>query len=259
MDEIIESLNNIEMLLKVRTDLVQQIGDCPNLEIKVFGEPIFWKTIKQKNGWECQQNIIFGNARVVSPDNIRKAQGSLTAMKEKMDRLVSKSFLKPGDVIGVSRKGLYEHYAIYIGNDRVIHYCGEGNDFGGRVSVHEAPLCEFIKDSRDYFVVWFDEGRPIKLQCRTAFIFNSTADLYNSKYNESKKKTYSAEETIKRAKSRIGEEQYNLVSNNCEHFAMWCKTGVSESSQVNQIVRFAFASGVTGCGLEQVDRKLLAI
>lgn len=50
-------------------------------------------------------------------------------MKEKMGRLTSKTFLKPGDVIGVSRKGLYEHYAIYMGNDRVIHYCGEGNDF----------------------------------------------------------------------------------------------------------------------------------
>lgn len=259
MDEIIESLNNIEMMIKIQTDLVEQIGDCPNSEIKVFSEPIFWKTIKQKQGWECQQNIIFGSARVISPDNIRKAQGSIAAMKEKMGRLTSQTFLKPGDVIGVSRKGLYEHYAIYMGNDRVIHYCGEGNDFGGRVSVHEAPLSEFIKDSKNYFVVWFDEGRPIKLQSRTTFLFNSTADLYSSKYNRLKRRTYSAEDTIKRAQSRIGEEKYNLVSNNCEHFAMWCKTGVSESSQVNQIVRFALANGVTGYGLNQVDRNLLAI
>ena len=30
-----------------------------------------------------------------------------------------------------------------------------------------------------------------------------------------------------RAQSKIGEEKYNLVTNNCEHFAMWCITGRS--------------------------------
>ena len=45
---------------------------------------------------------------------------------------------------------------------------------------------------------------------------------------------------------RLGEEEYNLITNNCEHFAMWCKTGESVSCQVNQIVRFAMASGLKG-------------
>jgi Lecithin retinol acyltransferase len=30
---------------------------------------------------------------------------------------------------------------------------------------------------------------------------------------------------IKRAESRLGESEYNLLFNNCEHFAVWCKTG----------------------------------
>ena len=54
---------------------------------------------------------------------------------------------------------------------------------------------------------------------------------------------------------RLGEEKYNLVTNNCEHFAMWCKTGESVSGQVKQIVRFAVVSGVTGLGLTQKDAQ----
>ena len=54
------------------------------------------------------------------------------------------------------------------------------------------------------------------------------------------------EDTIRRAMERLGEEEYNLITNNCEHFAMWCKTGESISCQVNQIVRFAMASGLKG-------------
>ena len=38
---------------------------------------------------------------------------------------------------------------------------------------------------------------------------------------------------IERAESRLGEESYHLFGNNCEHFVVWCKTGVPESSQVN--------------------------
>jgi hypothetical protein len=31
---------------------------------------------------------------------------------------------------------------------------------------------------------------------------------------------------------RLGEQNYNLLFNNCEHFAHWCKTGRHRSSQV---------------------------
>ena len=37
-----------------------------------------------------------------------------------------------------------------------------------------------------------------------------------------------------RAQSKIGEEKYNLVINNCEHFAMWCITGRSSYDQINK-------------------------
>jgi len=41
---------------------------------------------------------------------------------------------------------------------------------------------------------------------------------------------------VERAKSRLGERAYNLLLNNCEHFAIWCKTGKSESTQVQNFI-----------------------
>jgi hypothetical protein len=51
---------------------------------------------------------------------------------------------------------------------------------------------------------------------------------------------YSPGKTLKRAKSLIGRTDYNLVSNNCEHFAYWCKTGRHESSQVQDVCERLF-------------------
>ncbi|MEB3333467.1 MAG: lecithin retinol acyltransferase family protein [Cyanobacteriota bacterium] len=38
--------------------------------------------------------------------------------------------------------------------------------------------------------------------------------------------------TVRRAMGRLGEQNYNLLFNNCEHFAHWCKTGRHRSNQV---------------------------
>ena len=42
--------------------------------------------------------------------------------------------------------------------------------------------------------------------------------------------------TLRRAMSRLGEQRYNLLFNNCEHFAHWCKTGRHRSSQVEDFL-----------------------
>ncbi|XP_078347972.1 uncharacterized protein LOC144633075 [Oculina patagonica] len=42
------------------------------------------------------------------------------------------------------------------------------------------------------------------------------------------------DKVIRRAESKLGEGNYDPVTNNCEHFAMWCKTGNSSSDQVNK-------------------------
>jgi len=216
-------------------DYVWAMGDCPNVETAVTENQKFWKTVERKNGWLCQKNTVSGYARIVSPDGIRKGNGRLSVMKEKMERLASKEFIRRGDILGVSRNGLYEHYAIYLGNGRVVHYSGENDDFNGKITIHEAPLSEFVKDAKEYFVVWFDRGHPVRIQCSTSFVFSLNLDIRRAMH-QGKYQVFSAEETVRRARSRMGEAKYNLVTNNCEHFAMWCKTGEAVSGQVEQVL-----------------------
>lgn len=37
--------------------------------------------------------------------------------------------------------------------------------------------------------------------------------------------TYSDDDIIRRAHSRLGEQRYDLLFNNCEHYALWCRNG----------------------------------
>ena len=36
---------------------------------------------------------------------------------------------------------------------------------------------------------------------------------------------YTQDEIIRRAESRLGEKDYNLIINNCQNFATWCRLG----------------------------------
>ena len=55
----------------------------------------------------------------------------------------------------------------------------------------------------------------------------------------------SADETIRRAESMLGQSGYDLFTNNCEHFASWCVAGEHSSAQVDVALS---ASAVAGAG-----------
>lgn len=111
-----------------------------------------------------------------------------------------------GDHIYVDR-GLYTHHGIELMEGKVIHYSGEpGSKEPGRIVA--STLGEFLRGGK-------------RRVCRS-------------------RKSFSREEVVRRALSRLGEEKYNLVTNNCEHFATWCRTGRIESGQVSGAVRTIF-------------------
>lgn len=132
-----------------------------------------------------------------------------------------------GDVLVVNRaSGLYQHYGVYIGHGRVIHYAAENGDFGGHITIHEADLSEFQGPSDQIFVLNFPENGDLPAPSgQESPLFDI---LRAGSYH-----LYSPEETVARARQREGQEKYGLPWNNCEHFALWAKTGVHESRQVN--------------------------
>ena len=96
--------------------------------------------------------------------------------------------------------GLFNHHGIDLGDGSVAHYL-EGR--------------EILRSSRDDF----SQGQPIQV------IDHTGASAVGV--------------TLRRAMSRIGEQNYNLLFNNCEHFATWCKTGRHRSGQVDSVLERA--------------------
>ena len=62
--------------------------------------------------------------------------------------------------------------------------------------------------------------------------FDTNANFYVIKHTLAS--CFDPETVISRAESKLGERKYNAFTNNCEHFALWCKTGVSSSEQINK-------------------------
>lgn len=225
--------------------LVPQLGDCPNWEFDCTNEKINWENIDAKDGWLLQKYPVSnGYFRILNEKGVRKAWGSERAMKEKFKRLTRAEFLEPGDVIGITRYScfaIYDHYAVYIGNNRVIHFAP---DSGGKISIHEAPMSEFLYKDKEYFVLLFDEkpGDPIKIYPSTNSVLKEGLVFNTLTINDfSNYKLYSPKETVERAKKAASikpeqQQEYWLLTNNCEHFAIGCKTGVAESYQVSKTV-----------------------
>lgn len=141
-----------------------------------------------------------------------------------------------GDHLFVKRKRYffsYYHHGIYVGDDKVIHLTGPRKK---DAKVIETSLNEFLNGGvkevwgyetftdilrnlhRDrqsgigqphWILPLLDEGRISEIEMRIQ-------DNYK---------------TVDVARKYLGRRGYNVFSDNCEHFAVFCKTGVAVSLQ----------------------------
>tara|TARA_B100000700_G_C14902270_1_gene787967 strand:- start:150 stop:809 length:660 start_codon:yes stop_codon:yes gene_type:complete len=93
--------------------------------------------------------------------------------------------------------GLFNHHGIDLGDGTIAHYL---------------------------------EGREILRSSIEDFSNGSEITIINHK------NSLSTKTTLRKALERLGEQDYNLLFNNCEHFACWCKTGYHKSSQIDQLL-----------------------
>ncbi|MEM9541368.1 MAG: lecithin retinol acyltransferase family protein [Cyanobacteria bacterium P01_E01_bin.42] len=96
------------------------------------------------------------------------------------------------------REGIYQHHGIDCGDGTAIHY-----------------------------------RKPSETIERTSLATFARGNLIRIKYYST---SFIPDTVVRRAESRLGEQRYNLLFNNCEHFATWCKIGVSESQQVRNFI-----------------------
>ena len=130
---------------------------------------------------------------------------------------------EPGDIIFVNR-GLYRHYGVYVGNNRVVHFAAKKENETNAKDAHiqETDLSYFIR--------------------------GDVLEIEPERHGQS---IFFAVVTVARAKSLVGQGkgEYNLVFNNCEHFAYWCKYGRKVSKQVNNALGTTAAVAVGLAGL----------
>lgn len=113
--------------------------------------------------------------------------------------------MREADHISVSRVG-YAHHGIYIGRGHVIHYASSKYD-KGRACIAREPISRFGPRAA-IRVHDHDHCLPPR-------------------------------EVIDRATACLGERDYSLLANNCEHFALWCKTGSLHSAQIELPMQLA--------------------
>jgi hypothetical protein len=101
------------------------------------------------------------------------------------------------------RRG-YMHHGIYVGGGEVVHYMGLST------TPRRGPVAKVT-------LARFASGHAVSIERE------ATA-------------SYTPLEIVARAQSRLGEDRYSVLSNNCEHLCSWCAHGVARSSQVDRLL-----------------------
>ncbi len=116
-----------------------------------------------------------------------------------------------GDHIRVKRK-LYWHHGIEMRDGTVIHASGEPGRMKLDAEVRRSRFEDFARGGR---VEVANRGERLP-----------------------------ADQIERRARAALGERNYSLLFNNCEHFARWCETGEADSRQVDSAALAGVAVGL---------------
>jgi hypothetical protein len=125
--------------------------------------------------------------------------------------------------VELTRLGIvgFDHFGIYAGNKEVFHF-SEGK-------IKKESLSKFI------------EG---------AGIFNAR-EVDVMRFSSEYTKHISLEQSYRRAQSCLGMTGYDVIDSNCEHFALWCRTGRAISGQAfgSESDRFNIINNTTAAAL----------
>lgn len=120
---------------------------------------------------------------------------------------------KPGDMIRV-KVGPIDHYGVFVSEQEVI---------------------QFGHPRRDLTAA--NPKEDIRVFASSAAEFAAGGMVETAEMNLAEQlRRHPRRKTIALARSRIGENGYDILHNNCEHFANWCVFGKSVCSQTDQIV-----------------------
>lgn len=142
---------------------------------------------------------------------------------------------KPGDLIEIFR-GSYQHWAVYIGNDLVVHLAPPSEIAGTGANSVMSVLAEkaIVKREELWEVVGTNQW----------IINNSLDEKYTPRPTDV---------IVREAQNRVGQEvPYCVFRENCEHFVNELRYGQAESRQVRkagETVMYASMAAAIGLGI----------
>lgn len=244
-------------------------GLNPDTEFTIMDKDYCWEDLDYTADVTLQRHVVTGECRIIDKYGAVVDRGTQAQLEQSMIRRAARSEAirsmgmplggepalqapvampmqgaqpvqaQYGDVIGVVRRGgTYEHYGIYVSDTCIVHYNIPASKTIGHAEVHCTNLRNFLRDDSEYFILDFPKPYqpPVRLGGDPSHTNSLPEEIARKLQQTYGYHLYTPAETVARARSRIGETSYNLLTNNCEHFAIWCKTGVSESMQVNSML-----------------------
>ena len=121
----------------------------------------------------------------------------------------------------------YSHHGIYAGRGRVFHYSG----FAHLFKKHPIEMTSIEK---------FSHGKNIIVQS----------------YHAPK---YKGRKVVRRMRSRMHENNYHLIMNNCEHLCTWAITGVESSPQVFKMMDRLTTIGYVSSLMSYMNSMMLTL
>jgi hypothetical protein len=150
-----------------------------------------------------------------------------------IQQFITSYCIRPADAIVVKKEsfGILDHYVVYLGVDQFGEHKFIANYSKG---VRFLPLFEIVKFLQKYVPVRLNRFVGSELQRQFA---------------------------VHRALSRLNENSYNLILNNCEHFSNWVQNGTPESDQVENFGNILLAGGafLGFLGLASEDENLTGV
>lgn len=147
---------------------------------------------------------------------------------------IKKRPLDVGDMVEMPRiLGLYSHWGVYLSGKKIAHVTGRDDANRTNSCNLKAKACVKIEDF-------------CKVVKKAGYVRrNNKLDRHL--------RVLSKSEIEQRAKDMAGPIDYSLLSNNCEHIAVYLRYGVRRSMQIEKILGVVFALCASVVGKLMID------
>jgi pimeloyl-ACP methyl ester carboxylesterase len=69
--------------------ILSSLPSMPNVKLKTLGGKVWWADLVNVGGWRVQENVLFGNCRLLDPKNVRQAWGEKKNMVRAFEAVVA--------------------------------------------------------------------------------------------------------------------------------------------------------------------------